>query len=135
MKKSFLICILVLLLYGCSDSAVVTPQAEAPQPEETFFRESSADHHDPKWTEQELLTAFYQYAEEDMEVVDCVIIPDSDYGIVGVLTEPLGEETMAYIGNDTVNCILLQEDGTEYTCTISYYEIPENKETGFKVIG
>lgn len=162
MKKWFLICVLMLLLSGCAAQTPEQPQAEAPQPDETFFRESSIDHDDPEWTEQELLTAFYQYAEEGTVVIDCVVFSESAYGIVGVvqytqkeeagcwfdflnaqgfphsigvLTEPAGKGTLEYIGNDTVSCTLLNEDGTEYTCTVSYYEKPENKETGFKVIG
>lgn len=161
MKHLVLTVVLALLLSGCADSAVELPQAEAPQPEETFFRESSADHHDPRWTEQELLTAFYQYAEEGTAVIDCVVVPDSAYGIVGVvqytekdeegcwfdflkgdgiprsvgvLTPPAGKGTLEYIGDDTVTCTLLKEDRTEYTCTISCYEIPENRETGFKIV-
>lgn len=162
MKKYFLVWMLAFLLSGCFNTAAETAYAEAPQPEETFLRESSEDIHDPGWTEQELLTAFHQYAEMGTAVIDCVVIPDSAYGIVGVvqyteddeegcwfdflkeegiprsvgvLTAPAGKGTLEYAGNDTVTCILLKEDGAEYTCTVSYYEIPENKETGFKITG
>ena len=153
MKHILAIFIFSIFLSACSAPAEDYTKIEAPAPEETFFR-------DPRWTEEELLTAFYQYAETGTEIVDCMVIPDSAWGIVGVvqyteegetgcwfdflnasgkpetvgtLTDPAGEETLAYIGNDTVTCTLLREDGSEYTCTISYFAIPEENTTGFKV--
>lgn len=117
---------------------------------------------DPAWTEQELLTAFHQYAEMGTVVIDCVVFPDSANGIVGavqyteededgcwfdflkadgiprsigVQTRPSGEGTLEYCGDDTISCTLLKADGTEYVCTVSYYENAENGEIGFKVIG
>ena len=161
MKYILLSCVIILFLSACSSPAVDGTQIETPEPEETFFRESSADHQNPRWTKEELLTAFYQYAEAGTVIVDCVVIPDSAYGIVGVvqyteegetgcwfdflnasgkpesvgtLTEPAGEGTLTYAGNDTVTCTLLKEDGSEYTCTISYFANPEENSTGFKVI-
>lgn len=160
MKYILLSCILMLFLSACSSPTEDYTQIEAPALEATFFRESSADHQDPRWTEEELLTAFYQYAEDGTVIVDCVVIPDSAFGIVGVvqyteegetgcwfdflnasgmpesvgtLTEPTGEGTLVYIGNDTVTCTLLREDGTEYTCTIAYFASQEENTTGFKV--
>ena len=37
MKHLILIIIVAMLLSGCADSAEELPQAEAPQPKETFF--------------------------------------------------------------------------------------------------
>ena len=160
MKRILAIFLVLIVLSACSAPAEEYIQIEAPAPETTFFRESSADHQDPRWTEEELLTAFYQYAEIGTEIVDCVVIPDSAYGIVGVvqyteeedegcwfdflnasgkpesvgtLTEPAGKDTLTYIGKDTVTCTLLREDGSEYTCTIAYFASPAENTTGFKV--
>ena len=162
MKHILAIFIFSLFLCACSSPAEDYTLIEAPAPEETFFRESSADHQDPRWTEEELLTAFYQYAEDGTVIVDCVVIPDSAFGIVGVvqytkaddagcwfdflnasgkpesvgsLKAPAGEGTLEYAGNDTVTCMLLQDDGTEYICTVSYFAIPEENTTGFKITG
>ncbi len=160
MKGCIFIFLLALLLPGCSDAPAASMPGEVPQQEETFFRESSADHHDPRWTKQELLTAFYQYAEEGTVVVDCVVLEETVWDVAGVVqytrkdepgcwfdfiksqgiprsagveSLPAGEGTLLCAGADCVSCTLLEEDGTEYTCMVSYYEKPENRETGFKI--
>lgn len=121
------------------------------------------DQMDPAWTEQELLTAFHQYAEMEIEVAGCVVFPESNYGIAGVVSYTDAEccwfdfldetgfprstgipkeiedslvtdvQELKCIGKDTVSCRLLTEDGLEYTCTIHYYETPGNKESGFQI--
>lgn len=161
MKYAGFLLTMLFLLSGCSDPEVELQQAEAPQTEETFFRESSVDHNDPQWTEQELLAAFYQYAEQGTVVIDCVVLEQSACDIVGVVqyrqegeggcwfdfinsqgmpvstgsaASPVGEVTLVCTGVDTVRCRLLDENGEEFICEVSYFEDLENHTTGFKMV-
>lgn len=161
MKKVCLFVILALLLWGCSAPAAQTQQPEAPPMQETFFRESSADHQDPRWTQQELLTAFYQYAEAGTVILDCVILEESACGIVGVVQytlpeeggcwfdfidpwgiprstgatqTPAGEDTLVCAGVDTVQCRLLDENGEAFVCEVTYFEEPDHNTSGFKLV-
>lgn len=161
MGKMILSVMILLLLSGCAAAEPAPEQPEAPQPEETFFRESSVDHNDPRWTEQELLTAFYQYAELGTVVIDCVVFEESACDMVGVVqytledesscwfdfidsrgvprstgTEaaPAGEDTLVCTGVDTVQCRLLEENGEEFICEVTYFEEADNITTGFKLV-
>lgn len=158
MKKLCLLVLLAFLLSGCSAQGTEKEQLEMNRPTETFFRESPDDHQDPRWTEQELLTAFYQYAEMGTVVIDCVILEDSVCDIVGVVQYTLPEETGCWFdfidnqgrpktggveappsekgtltcaGIDTVSCRLRKAEDTEFTCRITYYE--SDLETGFRI--
>lgn len=153
MKKYCLILVLALLLGGCGNAVVET------EPSETFLRESSEDIQNPAWTETEILTAFYQYAETGTTVIGCVVVPDSQYGIVGVVEYTVEDEegccfdflkadgipkkagvealpaegdTLAYAGGDAVTCRILTEDGAESACTLTYYE--KEQEIGFQLV-
>ena len=153
--------VFAIMLSSCAAPANELPHAEAPKPEETFFRESAADHHDPRWTEQELLTAFYQYAELETKVVGCVTLESSACDIVGVVqytqegedgcwfdfinsqgvpmstgseASPVGTDTLVCTGVDTVQCRLVSENGEEFVCEIFCFEEPESNTTGFKMV-
>lgn len=161
MKKSVLLILLALLLTGCAVPEQEMQQPEAPQSMETFFRESSVDHHDPRWTEQELLTAFYQYAELGTEVIDCVIFEESACNVAGVVqytqegeegcwfdfvkgdgvprstgseSSPAGEDTLVCTDMDTVQCKLLDENGEVFTCEVTYFEESDENTIGFKLV-
>lgn len=161
MKKLLIGLLLTFLLVGCSAPEVKMEQPEAPQPEETFFRESSVDYNDPRWTEQELLTAFYQYAEMGTVAIDCVVLKQSACNIVGVVqytqededgcwfdfidsqgiprstgteASSAGEDTLVCVGVDTVQCRLLDENGEEFVLEVSYFEEGDNITTGFKMV-
>lgn len=160
MKKLLIGLMLAFMLVGCSAPEVEMEQPEAPQPEETFFQESSVDHHDPSWTEQELLTAFHQYAEMGTVVIDCVVLEESACNVVGVVqytqedetgcwfdfiksegiprstgteASPV-EDTLICAGVDTVSCRLLDENGEEFVLEVSYFEEQDNITTGFKMV-
>lgn len=152
---------LLFFLPGCSELAVELQQPEAPQPEETFFQEASVDRIDPRWTEQELLTIFCKYAESCTVVIDCVVLESSACDVVGVVqyiqdeepgcwfdfinsqgvprtggvtATPAGEDTLICAGVDTVQCRLLDENGEEFICEVTYFEEADHITTGFKIV-
>ena len=118
------------------------------------------DHNDPQWTEQELLTAFYQYAEIGTVVIDCVVLEKSACNIVGVVqytqeddtgcwfdfirsdgipgstgTEAAPvEDTLICAGVDTVRCKVLDENSEAFVLEVSYFEEADNITTGFKMV-
>ena len=161
MRYAVFLLTILFLLSGCSEPAVELQQPEAPMPEETFFLESAVDRIDPRWTEQELLTAFYKYAESDMVVIDCVVLESSACDVVGVVqytqegetgcwfdfidsqgvsrtggvvASPAGEDTLVCAGVDTVQCRLLDENGEEFICEVTYFEEADHITTGFKIV-
>lgn len=158
MKKYLLALILVLFLSGGSGAAQKLPDREA-QIDDAILRESSEARNDSQWTEQELLAAFDQYAEPGTVVIDCAALEASVCDIVGVVqyttedysgcwfdfikregiprtggveAKPVEEKTLTCTGADTVSCTLLKEDGTAFTCSITYYE--NDVETGFRLV-
>ena len=160
MKKLCLFILFAFLLTGCASPAA-EPEQEAPQPMETLSRESLVNQNEPCWTEQELLTAFYEYAEAGTVVIDCVAFEESACSVVGVVqytrenengcwfdfikkegiprstgTEatPVEEKTLACAGVDTVRCRLLDENGEAFVCEVSYFEELDEKTTGFKLV-
>lgn len=161
MKKACLFILLAFLIAGCSTSEPEMEQPNAPTPMETFFQEASVDHHDPQWTEEELLTAFYQYTEIEPKVVDCVVFEESACNVVGVVqyvqededgcwfdfvkgdgtlrstgseASPAGEDTLTCVGVDTVQCKLLDENNEVFVCEVTYFEEPDENTIGFKLV-
>ena len=161
MRYAVFLLAVLFLLSGCSAPVVEVQQPEAPQPEATFFRESSVDHIDSRWTEDELLTAFYQYVELGTVVIDCVVLESSACDIVGVVqytqegetgcwfdfldsqgtprstgseASPAGEDTLICAGVDTVRCSLLDDNGEEFVCEVLYFEELDGNTSGFKMV-
>lgn len=147
----FLIPVLLCALVGCEDIARGATDTTVP---------SVTEKQEQTGTEQEILAMFYEYAESDWVVLDCVAVSDSSFGFTGVvqyttddyegccfdfLTEggmqrcgvgahPAEETALEYAGNDTVTCRLLHpETGEPYICTISF--IAKENEVCFRIVG
>jgi len=133
-------------------------EENVPQPEAPVSGEST-QHFDQK--EQELLTTFYQNTDGQTVVIDCVLLEESACGMAGVVQyitpgeagcwfSFLGsdgiprsagveegtiiEDTLVCVGADTVQCRLLDANGAEYICEVTYYEEPDSNTTGFKIV-
>lgn len=151
MKKEILIVLFLLLsciLPACKETEVLQaaettalPQAQSP------------------YTKEMILDIFNGYAYADpanRTVIDCVVMEESQYGILGVVqytTEdyegcwfdflttgvpltagiealPTGEKNLAFRESDTVTC-RLTTNGEVHTYTLSFYR--NDLETGFRL--
>lgn len=154
MKKAVPVILLVLcLLAGCGAKSDVSTESSAP--------ETTAYPTGEQYTEQDILNIFNGYAYADPSnraVVDCVLVPDSSYGIIGVVqyttddydgcwfdfltkerplpvgiqAPPAEDSVLEYIGKDTVSFQLLDDSGVR-TYTIAFVRDEDNAYS-FKVI-
>lgn len=112
------------------------------------------------FTEAELLDLFYGYAYADPAnrmVTGCAVMPESDYGIIGVVQYTTEDEegclfdflraegpplqagveaspvadTLQHAGKDTVHCDIIGDDGDVHVCRLSFYQ--NDIEYGFKL--
>lgn len=142
--------LICLSLTGCTAAGETEPQTAKAETEAV-----------PSYTEQDILDMFNGYAYADPAnrvVIDCVVLPESDYGILGVvqyttddydgcwfdfLTEaaphtagvealPAGEKTLEYVCADTITCQLVNDEAAPFACQITFYQ--NDLETGFKIV-
>ena len=149
----------MLLLIVFALSACADPSEETSPSTEAQAKETSASAASTELTLSDIKNRFFDYAQPGWEMLDCVTVTDSEYGIIGVVQYttqdyagcrfdflkldgvfqtgvgalPAGEDRLVYTGNDTVSCELLKNNGEAYTCTISYYE--SGSGCGFKIVG
>lgn len=152
LKLLLVMYILLHLAVGCARSREVF-KTETAAPETTVLN-TTAPIEENGWTEQDLLNYFngYSYADPaNRLVIDCAVIPDSAYGVYGVVqyitddeegccfdfirngrplpvtiwAKPSGKDTLAYIGRDTVCVELLDDNGQPHIFTIAFVENEE----------
>lgn len=126
---------------------------------EAIRQESTSSVEIKHLSEQDVMALFYQCGDRlEANVIDCVVVSESDYGILGVVqytTEgyngcmfdfltndvplctgvgalPADTDSLEYLGGDTVSCQLVNEDGVTNTYKVSFYR--SDIEYGFKVV-
>ena len=161
-KGSYLLVsiVLALLLRACAP-AEKTPTEEAPaQTTQATTQMTTRQTTAPDaWTELQLLELFARNSEED-EVYGCVVVPDSAYGVVGVVQSADRDNdgiclwfldgsggvkgsvgtpdctpvpgTLEYAGGDAVSCRIRTKAGAETKLT-TYLEI-DGIVTNFRVV-
>ena len=129
------------------------------KPSETVHLETTDSVERKQISEQDVMALFYQNGDRlEVNVIDCVVVSESDYGIQGVVqytaedydgcmfdfltndvplcagvgASPTDMNSMEYLGEDTVSCQLVNADGVTNTYKISFYR--SDIEYGFKVV-
>lgn len=150
------VCVLLVILSGCTKNETLPIQKETTTTAETTVPKQTEA---VCYTEADILDMFNSYAYADPSnriVIDCVVMEESEYGILGVVqytTEdydgcwfdfltggvpltagieaaPTGEKTLTFLESDAVIC-QLTVNGEIHTFTLSYYR--NDLENGFRV--
>lgn len=126
---------------------------------ETKHLEASDPVEREPMSEQDVMALFYQHRDRlEVNIIDCVVVSESNYGILGVVqyttedydgcmfdfltndvplsagvgASPAETGSLEYLGEDTVSCQLVKENGVPQTYKVSFYR--SDIEYGFKVV-
>ena len=148
--------LLTLLLSACAPAEQVPTEEVPTQTTQAIVEQTGAEE---PLTEQALLELFARNSEED-EVYGCVVVPDSAYGVAGVVqcanrdNDGIGlwfldssggvkgctgmpdctpvPGTLAYVGGDAVSYQIQTKEGAEEKITV-YFEANEDG-VNFRVV-
>lgn len=151
-----LMLIFIGLLTACNVETVKNTETKA---SEAMQQETTGAEKIEILSEQDVMALFYRYkAEAKTNVIDCTVVSESDYGILGVVqytaedyngcmfdfltddvplragveAQPIDMDSLEYLGGDTVSCQLVNADGVINTYKVSFYR--SDVEYGFKVV-
>lgn len=151
------VCVLLVILSGCTKNETLPIQKETTTTTETTVPKQTEAL---RYTETDILDMFNGYAYADPSnriVIDCVVMEESEYGILGVVqyttedydgcwfdfitggapltagieASPTGEKTLTFLEGDTVDCQLIVKEEV-HTFTIAFYR--NNLENGFQIL-
>ena len=151
-----LILICIGFLTACNVDTVKNTETKA---SEAMQQETTGSEKIEILSEQDVMALFYQYRDEaKTNVIDCIVVRESDHGILGVVryttegydgcifdfltdevplcvgveAHPTDVDSLEYLGGDTVSCQLVNADGAINTYKVSFYR--SDIEYGFKVV-
>ena len=158
-RRTIFLLILVICIGFLTACHVETEKNTVTEPSEGMHQEATDWVEKEPMSEQDVMAVFYQHRDRfEVNVIDCVVVSESDYGILGVVqytTEdydgcmfdfltndvplcagvgalPTDIGSLEYMGEDTISCQLVDRNGVTSTYKVSFYR--SDIEYGFKVV-
>lgn len=158
-RRTIFLLILVICIGSLTACHAETEKNMVTEPSEGMRQEATDWVEKEPMSEQDVMDVFYRHRDRlEVNVMDCVVVSESDYGILGVVqytTEdydgcmfdfltndvpmrtgvgalPTDTGSLEYMGEDTISCQLVDENGVTSTYKVSFYR--SDIEYGFKVV-